>query len=230
MLSSSVNTYHEALLETRDTWVFDLDNTLYGAECKLFDQIDRQIGSYVQSLLHIGPDEARTLQKRYLMECGTTLNGLMRFHEVDPQHYLATVHAIDFSAIEYDEKLVKALGALEGRKLVFTNADKPYATEIMRRLGILDFFEGIFDIVAADLQPKPKQIAYDMFVKKYDIDPKRAVMFEDMVRNLKPAYDMGMATVWVDTGSQWGKADHDPSFVHAETKRLNNWLYDFSHR
>jgi len=153
----------------------------------------------------------------------------MQNHKVDPDHYLADVHAIDFSPIEKDEKLRAGIKALEGRKIVFTNADHPYATEIMKRLGILDLFEGIFDIVAAKLQPKPMQAVYDMFVKKFDIDPNRAVMFEDMVRNLKPAHGMGMATVWVNTGTIWGEADYDADIVHAETPRLNDWLYDFAH-
>jgi len=229
MTKSSTNRYHDALHETREAWVFDLDNTLYAAECNLFKQIEKKIGGYVQSLLQINAAEAHTLQKRYLLEFGTTLNGLMKNHKVDPAHYLADVHAIDFSPIEKDEKLCAGIKALKGRKLVFTNADRPYATEIMKRLGVHDLFDDIFDIVAAKLQPKPLQAVYDMFVKKFDVDPKRAVMFEDMVRNLKPAHSMGMATVWVNTGTPWGKADYDADIVHAETPRLNDWLFDFAH-
>jgi len=221
--------YHDAFHKDRDTWVFDLDNTLYAAECSLFDQIDRKIGEYVQSLLQLDAPEARKVQKGYLLEFGTTLSGLMANHKVDPAHYLASVHDVDFSPIQHDEKLRAGIKALDGRKLVFTNADHPYATEIMKRLGVLDLFDDIFDIVAADLKPKPTASVYDTFINKYDIDPDRAVMFEDMVRNLKPAHDLGMATVWVNTGSIWGVAEYDADYVHAETPRLNNWLYDFAH-
>lgn len=221
--------YHDALHDQRDTWVFDLDNTLYAAECALFNQIDRKIGEYVQSLLRVSPEEARTIQKRYLLEFGTTLNGLMKNHKVDPAHYLASVHDIDFSPIERDAKLRAGIQALEGRKLVFTNADKPYAQEIMKRLGILDLFEDVFDIVAAELRPKPAKPVYEQFVKEYDVDANKAVMFEDMVRNLKPAHELGMATVWINTGSTWGEADYDASIVHAEAPKLNDWLFDFAH-
>ncbi|MEX0299635.1 MAG: pyrimidine 5'-nucleotidase, partial [Kordiimonas sp.] len=130
--------YHDALHDERDTWVFDLDNTLYTAECALFDQIDRKIGEYVQSLLRVSPEAARKIQKQYLLEFGTTLNGLMHNHQVDPHHYLASVHDIDFTPIERDDKLRAGIEALDGRKLVFTNADKPYASEIMKRLGIFE--------------------------------------------------------------------------------------------
>lgn len=206
-----------------------MDNTLYAAECSLFNQIDRKIGEYVQKLLQVDAGEARKLQKRYLLEFGTTLNGLMKNHKVDPGHYLASVHAVDFSPIKRDDKLCKAIEELDGRKLVFTNADRPYADEIMKRLGIAGLFEGIFDIVEAKLQPKPHKAVYDMFIDKFEVNPKRAVMFEDMVRNLKPAHELGMATVWINTGSTWGEADYDAAIVHAETPRLNDWLFDFAH-
>jgi putative hydrolase of the HAD superfamily len=221
--------YHDALVNNRDTWVFDLDNTLYAAECNLFNQIDRKIGEYVQSLLEVDPEEARRIQKHYLLEYGTTLNGLMQKHKVDPAHYLAAVHDIDFSPIKRDETLRAGIKALEGRKLVFTNADHPYASKILERLGVADLFEGIYDIVAADLKPKPNREVYENFIRDHDVNPERAVMFEDMVRNLKPAHAMGMATVWINTGSVWGEADYDPSIVHEETNQLNGWLYDFAH-
>lgn len=215
--------------EDRDTWVFDLDNTLYAAECSLFDQIDKKIGAYVQSLLDIDASDARKIQKTYLLKYGTTLAGLMENHKVDPGHYLADVHSVDFSPIKHDKKLCDGIKELDGRKLVFTNADRPYATEIMKRLGVLELFDGIFDIVAAKLRPKPVTSVYDQFIKEFDVDPNKAVMFEDMVRNLKPAHELGMGTVWVNTGSVWGEADYHADFVHAETPKLNNWLYDFAH-
>lgn len=183
----------------------------------------------MQSTLEIDAEEARKVQKSYLLKYGTTLAGLMENHKVDPGHYLADVHAVDFTPITHDEKLCAGIKALTGRKLVFTNADRPYATEIMRRLGVLELFDGIFDIVSAKLQPKPMMSVYDQFIKKFDIDPDKAVMFEDMVRNLRPAHALGMGTVWVNTGSVWGEADYHADYVHEETPKLNNWLYDFAH-
>ncbi len=204
--------------------MFDLDNTLYSAESNLFSQVDVKIGEYVQTMLDLDPVSARKLQKQYLTTHGTTLKGLMVHHDVDPHHYLDSVHDIDMTPIVNDPELRSSLEELPGRRIVFTNADRPYAERVLARLGIGDLFEGIFDIHSANLDPKPKPHVYDKFIAEFDIDPTRAVMFEDMVRNLVPAHDLGMATVWVNTGSVWGEADYDASKVHAETDTLNNWL------
>ncbi len=215
---------HPVFSENRDVFVFDLDNTLYPAESNLFSQVDVKIGEYVQNLLSLDPVAARKIQKGYLLEHGTTLGGLMANHSIDPQHYLDSVHDIDLSPIADDPALRKTLQSLDGRRLVFTNADLPYAERVLNRLGIADLFEGIFDIHAAELAPKPKPHVYDLFLRRYGVDPKRAIMFEDMVRNLIPAHGLGMATVWINTGSVWGEADYDAAKVHAETNSLHGWL------
>lgn len=227
MLTISNERYNPIFERHHDTWVFDLDNTLYAAECNLFTQIDKKIGNYVQDLLDLHPKEAREIQKKYLLEHGTTLKGLMDNHAVDPEHYLENVHDIDFSPIKRNPRLREAINALQGRKLVFTNASKPYAIEILRRLGIDDLFDAVFDIVDANMLPKPRVEVYQQFIKDHDVDPNKSVMFEDMVRNLKPAHGLGMATVWINTGDEWGGADYDPNIVHAEGSNLSDWLHDF---
>tara|TARA_R110002096_G_scaffold414071_1_gene615075 strand:+ start:250 stop:942 length:693 start_codon:yes stop_codon:yes gene_type:complete len=227
MLSKSPEQYNPIFERHHDTWVFDLDNTLYAAECNLFSQIDAKIGSYVQETLGLRPKEAREIQKRYLLEHGTTLKGLMDNHSVDPEHYIENVHDIDFAPIKRNEKLRKAISELKGRKLVFTNASKPYAIKVLNRLGISDLFDGIFDILDANMLPKPRLEVYEKFLKDHDVDPKKAVMFEDMVRNLKPAHGLGMATVWINTGDEWGRADYDANIVHAEANNLSDWLHRF---
>lgn len=208
----------------RDIFVFDLDNTLYPAESNLFSQVDVKIGEYVQNLLSLDPVEARSLQKQYLVNHGTTLKGLMENHNVDPHHYLDAVHDIDMGPIKEDLALRQSLEALEGRRIVFTNADETYAKRVLDRLGVADLMEDIFDIHAANLDPKPKPHVYDKFLSDHDVDPARAIMFEDMARNLVPAHTLGMATVWINTGSTWGEQGHDPATVHAETDLLNTWL------
>ncbi|MBL4837324.1 MAG: pyrimidine 5'-nucleotidase [Kordiimonadaceae bacterium] len=230
MLTTSPQQYDPIFDRHNDTWVFDLDNTLYAAECNLFKQIDQKIGSYVQKVLGLPPEEARVIQKGYLLQYGTTLKGLMDNHSVDVDHYLDSVHDIDFSPVKRDEKLRAAIQKLEGRKLVFTNASAPYSVEILQRLGIEDLFEDVFDIIAAELLPKPMTEVYDKFIKDHAVDPNRSVMFEDMVRNLKPAHDLGMGTVWINTGDEWGKANYDASTVHAEAPNLSDWLHDFTIR
>ncbi len=221
---------HPIFNEGRDTWIFDLDNTLYPYESDLATQMDQKIGQYVQRLLGLEYTAARKIQKGFLMQYGTTLKGLMVHHGVDPHEYLAEVHDIDLSSIKRDERLCTALQTLKGRKLVFTNADTPYAEKVLDRLGIAHQFEDVFDIHEADLVPKPNQEPYDTFIKRYDVDPTRSIMVEDMVRNLIPAHRMGMGCVWVNTGSKWGEADHDPAIVHAETNSLSQWLSHYNNR
>ncbi|MFC3050423.1 pyrimidine 5'-nucleotidase [Kordiimonas pumila] len=219
--------YHPVFESHRATWVFDLDNTLYAAECDLFSQIDRNIGSYVESFLGLDPVAARKVQKQYLVDHGTTLKGLMANYKVNPVDYLERVHDIDFSPIQPNPKLRAAIQKLDGKKLIFTNADKLYSEKVIKQLGIEDLFDGIFDIIAADLNPKPMPEVYEKFIRDHGVKPEEAVMFEDMARNLKPAHEMGMATVWIDTGSKWGKIGHDPAIIHAETTSLSDWLTDF---
>lgn len=205
-------------------WIFDLDNTLYDANTHVFKQIDLKMGGYISKLLNIPYDEARIIQKDYLRDYGTTLRGLMENHQIEPQTYLDFVHDVDLSSVEYDAQLSAAIGAIEGRKLIFTNGDVPHAKRILDRLQLAHEFEGIFDIAQADYIPKPQRASYDAFVQHFDLDPTRAVMVEDMARNLVPAKEMGMATVWLNGMCQWGKMDHSADHIDVEITSLPKWL------
>jgi putative hydrolase of the HAD superfamily len=211
-----------------DTWVFDLDNTLYHSRHGLFDQVDRRITEYVARALQITAEQARPLQKRYFLEHGTTLNGLVALHGCDPDDYLAYVHDIDYSLIPADAELNAALDALPGRKLIFTNGDVPHAERVTERIGIGHHFEAIFDIVASDYIPKPEQVVYDAIVGKHDIDPRAAAMFEDIARNLAPAKALGMTTVWVRGESDWAAASAGDGHIDHVVDELTPWLVDLS--
>jgi putative hydrolase of the HAD superfamily len=176
-------------------WVFDLDNTLYPHHVNLFAQIDVNMRTYVSELLQLEPDEARALQKRYYHEHGTTLQGLMLNHGIDPDGFLERAHAIDYSALLPHPELGEAIKALPGRKFIFTNGSVPHAEAAARALGILDHFDDIFDIVAADYVPKPAGATYDKFASLHRVDTRNAVMFEDLPRNLKVPKALGMQTV-----------------------------------
>jgi TolB protein len=178
-------------------WVFDLDNTLYPHHSNLFSQIDVKMTAYVAELLKLSPDEARQLQKELYREYGTTLNGLMRRHDIDPDDFLNKVHDIDYSWLAPDPALGAAILALPGRKFIFTNGDRRHAERAARRLGILDHFDDIFDIVAAGLTPKPARETYDKFVALHRIAGPNAVMFEDLARNLTVPKALGMTTVLI---------------------------------
>lgn len=219
---------HPRLENDRDIFVFDLDNTLYPADCALFPQVEKRIGQFVESALELGPTEARAYQKKLFMDHGTTLNGLMIHHGTKPEDFLSFVHDIDFTPIGKDIALRSALEALGGRRVIYTNADQPYTEQVLNRLGISDLFEGIYDIVAATMRPKPEIDAYRDMLKQFDIDPTRAIMFEDMARNLVPAHRLGMGCVWINTGSVWGEAGHDDDCIHAETPALTPWLSAFA--
>ncbi|RCS24791.1 pyrimidine 5'-nucleotidase [Phyllobacterium salinisoli] len=178
-------------------WVFDLDNTLYPHASNLFSQIDVKMTSYVSQLLQLPREEARKVQKQFYLEYGTTLKGLMQRHEIDTDDFLEKVHDIDYSWLAPDPALGAAIKQLPGRKFIFTNGNRGHAERSARQLGILDHFDDIFDIVAADLTPKPARETYDKFVGLHRVDSRNAVMFEDLARNLVVPKALGMKTVLI---------------------------------
>lgn len=185
-------------------WVFDLDNTLYSPRYGLFRQVDERMGMFISRLLDVDRAEARRIQKRYFVEYGTTLNGLMARHGMDPGAYLDFVHDIDHSVIPPDPALDAALSRLAGRKMVFTNGTVKHAEAVMNQLGITRHFDDIHDIADSAYEPKPRHGAYERFLTRARLAPERAVMFEDIARNLEAAHSLGMVTVLVDS------AEHHP--------------------
>ena len=178
-------------------WVFDLDNTLYPHHSNLFSQIDVKMTDYVSDLLSMSREEARKLQKELYLQYGTTLNGLMERHKIDPDDFLEKVHDIDYSWLVPDPVLGAAIRQLPGRKSILTNGDRGHAARTARQLGILNDFDAIFDIIAAGLTPKPAAETYDKFVQLQGIDGAGAAMFEDLARNLAVPKAMGMKTVLI---------------------------------
>ena len=178
-------------------WVFDLDNTLYPHHSNLFSQIDVKMTAYIEELLTLPRAEARALQKQLYLEYGTTLNGLMKRHGIDPDDFLQKVHDIDYSWLAPDPALGAAIRQLPGRKFIFTNGDRGHAERAARQLGILDHFDDIFDIVAAGLTPKPDRRTYEKFAELHAVTGPNAVMFEDLARNLSVPKALGMTTVLI---------------------------------
>ena len=207
-------------------WVFDLDNCLYPASTGLFELIDERMGAFIERLLGCDPSEAKRVQKSHFHEHGTTLAGLMREHQVDPHHFLDDVHAIPLDRVSRDERLANGLARLPGRKLIFTNADEPYARRVLEALGIGEHFGELHDIHAAELRPKPDRHGYELMLERFNIDPQRAAMVEDMAQNLKPAKELGMTTVWVDNGSERGDYGHHPDYIDLTISDVGEWLED----
>ena len=207
-----------------DCWIFDLDNTLYPASTDLFALIDIRMGEYIARLLNCDAEHARTVQKRYFRDHGTTLSGLMRDHGTDPHEFLNFVHDIELDRLEHDVDLVKHISALPGRKLVFTNGDVPYAQRVLDQLGLGDAFELIHDIHATVYRPKPDPAGYAQLRDLHRCDLSRSAFFEDMARNLKPAKALGMATIWVDNGSEGGHVDAHDDYIDFTTDHLTPFL------
>lgn len=180
-----------------DTWVFDLDNTLYPPSVRLFDQIEVRMTEYVMAALGVTRDRANHLRDVYWLQHGTTLAGLMREHNIDPDPYLIDVHDISFDALEPAPDLARAIAQLPGRKIIYTNGTAPYAEQVAAARGLSGVFDAIYGVEHAGYCPKPERAAFDAVFAKDGVVPAKAAMFEDEPRNLSAPHSMGMRTVHV---------------------------------
>jgi putative hydrolase of the HAD superfamily len=180
-----------------ETWVFDLDNTLYPHHVNLWQQVDQRIRDYVASFLKITHEDAFRLQKDYYKRYGTTMRGLMTEHGMKPDDFLDFVHQIDHSPLQPDAALGAAIERLPGRRLILTNGTRRHADAVLARLELGTHFEDVFDIIAAELEPKPSPQTYARFIATHGVDPAKAAMFEDLARNLAVPHALGMTTVLV---------------------------------
>ena len=205
-------------------WIFDLDNTLYPASSNLFAQIDAKMKDFIAQAFDIPVEDAYKLQKKYYHEYGTTLRGLMVNDGIDPDIFLSYVHNIDHSVLNPDKALDRALDSLCGQKFIYTNGSAKHATAVTNQLGISHHFAAIFDISASDYIPKPDPASYANFVARHAIAPNRAVMFEDSHKNLKPAADLGMTTVFVHHANNAPTGAQEMGHCHYLTYNLVSWL------
>ncbi|PYE99954.1 putative hydrolase of the HAD superfamily [Rhodopseudomonas faecalis] len=214
-----------------ETWVFDLDNTLYPHHLNLWQQVDVRIRDFVAAWLKVSPEEAFRIQKDYYRRYGTTMRGMMLEHGVHADDYLAYVHEIDHSPLEPNPAMGDAIAALPGRKLILTNGSVAHAGKVLARLGISHHFEAVFDIIAAELEPKPAPQTYHRFLQRHGVDPLRAAMFEDLARNLAVPHQLGMTTVLVvpDDSKEvvredWELEGRDAAHVDHVTEDLTGFL------
>jgi putative hydrolase of the HAD superfamily len=216
------------ILNEIETWIFDLDNTLYPADSDLFPQISARMGSFIAQRFALDGEAERMLQKQLFRTHGTTLRGLMVEHGVDPHEFMEFVHDIDLAALAPAEALSAALADLPGRKLVYTNGSRRHARRILDHLGLARHFAGIFDIADAGFVPKPDPEGYRALIARFGIEPARAAMVEDMAVNLAPAAALGMVTVLVETGNDWAGAGGAADWVEHRTGDLAVWLSSLS--
>ena len=212
-----------------NVWVFDLDNTLYRADSRVFAQIEARMTEFVADYLGLDRDEARRLQKAYYREHGTTLGGLMRVHGVDAEDYLAFVHDIDLSVLEADARLAAAIENLPGRRFVFTNGCRHHARRVLDRLALAHLFEDHWDIRTIAFCPKPDPDSYRAVFARVNAAPDAAAYFDDIPRNLVPAHALGCTTVLVQNDYEWsrqgpGQPEVRPEHIDYETTDLCSFL------
>ncbi|MGV6889923.1 pyrimidine 5'-nucleotidase [Rhodophyticola sp. SM2404] len=200
------------------TWVFDLDHTLYPPKMALFDQINIKMTDFVMTALKVGKDEADHLRNSYWREHGTTLAGLMDNHGIEPEPFLRDVHEIDFTVLDPDPELAAQIKALPGRRIIYTNGTADYAENVLRHRGLSGLFDAIYGVEHANFRPKPERVAFDTVFARDGLEPARAAMFEDDIRNLVEPHAMGMRTIHV-------APEPDPHpHIHHHTDDLTGFL------
>tara|TARA_B110000027_G_scaffold131747_1_gene156600 strand:+ start:248 stop:907 length:660 start_codon:yes stop_codon:yes gene_type:complete len=205
-------------------WLFDLDNTLYSGDTKVFDQVDKKMSSFISEKLNVSLEDAKKIQKNYFHEYNTTLNGMIKNHNINAEEFLEFVHDVDLNFLEKNQNLQNELTNLVGKKYIFTNGSKAHASNVTKRIGIENLFDGVFDIVDSDFIPKPSIEPYKKIIQKYGIDPEYCIFIEDIARNLKPAYELGMKTVWIKNNEPWAAKFSNENFINYKTDNLAEFL------
>ena len=214
--------------EKVNTWIFDLDNTLYSADSGIFQQVHKLMGEFISKNLSMEISEAKKLQSKYYKQHGTTLRGLMDNHGIDPDHFLDEVHRLDYSIVGSNKILNEELHKLEGRKIIYTNANKKHVIDVLDRIDLSNFFDEIFDIKMANYIPKPELKPYEQIINLFNIEPKSSAMFDDIAKNLVPAKKVNFTSVWIDAGYENFSDDIKASkeYLDFSTRDLSLFLKD----
>ena len=212
--------------EKINTWIFDLDNTLYSADSGIFQQVHKLMGEFISKNLNLEIAEAKKLQSKYYKQHGTTLRGMMDNHGIDPDYFLNEVHKLDYSIVGPNKMLNEELYKLDGRKIIYTNANKQHVVDVLKKIDLTNFFDEIFDIKMANYIPKPEIKPYEQIINLFDIDPYSSAMFDDIAKNLVPAKKVGFTSVWIDAGYENFSDDIKTSknYLDYETRDLSLFL------
>ena len=216
--------------EKINTWIFDLDNTLYSADSGIFQQVHKLMGEFISKNLNMEMPEAKKLQAKYYKQHGTTLRGLMDNHGIDPDYFLDEVHHLDYSIVGPNKILNQELQKLKGRKIIYTNANNKHAIDVLDRIDLANFFDEIFDIKMANYIPKPEIKPYEQMIDLFSIDPESSAMFDDIAKNLVPAKKVNFTSVWIDAGYENFSDDIEASkeFLDFQTTDLSLFLKDIN--
>ena len=209
-------------------WIFDLDNTLYSGQTKVFAEVSKNMSTYISKKLDIDLIKAKEIQKKYFYENGTTLSGLMKYDKIDPYEFLEFVHNIDISWLPKDLQLRKELIKIKEKKYIFTNGSQSHVKNVTKQLGIEDLFDGTFTITDANFVPKPNLEPYKKIIEKFDLDPKKSILIEDIAHNLEQAKNLGMKTCWLENNESFAKKDADKPYIDYKIKSLPSFLQEIN--
>ena len=209
-------------------WIFDLDNTLYSGQTKVFSEVDKKMSTFISKKMNIDLIKAKEIQKKYFYESGTTLSGLMKYDNIDPHEFLEFVHDIDISWLPKDLKLAEELEKIKEKKYIFTNGSHAHVKNVTKQLGIDGLFDGAFDIVDAGFVPKPHADPYHKIIKKFELDPKKAILIEDIAHNLEQAKNLGMKTCWLENNESFAKKDAHKPYIDYKIKSLPSFLQEIN--
>lgn len=184
---------------TTKIWIFDLDDTLHDASAHIFPVMNRAMTQYMMDALDLDEPAAHKMRQHYWRIYGATLKGLMRHHDIDPHHFLNETHRFEnlSELVIQAKRLRHMLQGLPGRKLVFTNAPRNYATRVLELLGIDDVFELIFSVESTKFHAKPSTRGFQQLLKTIKVKACDCIMLEDSLPALMTAKRLGMKTIWV---------------------------------
>ena len=209
-------------------YIFDLDNTLYSGQTKVFSEVDKKMSSYISKKLNVDLSKAKEIQKKYFYESGTTLSGLMKYDNIDPYEFLEFVHDIDISWLPKDLILKKELEKIKEKKYIFTNGSHSHVQNVTKQLGINNLFDGVFAITDANFIPKPHLEPYKKLISKFNLDPKKSILIEDIAHNLEQAKNLGMKTCWLENEEVFAKKDADKPYIDYKIKNLPSFLQEIN--
>ena len=209
-------------------WIFDLDNTLYSGQTKVFSEVDKKMSTFISKKMDVDLVKAKEIQKKYFYEYGTTLSGLMKQDSIDPHEFLEFVHDIDISWLPKDLKLKDELIKIKEKKYIFTNGSNAHVKNVTKQLGIDGLFDGAFDIVDANFVPKPHIEPYKKIIDKFKIEPTKSILIEDIAHNLEQAKNLGMKTCWLENEEAFAKKDADKPYIDYKIKNLPSFLQEIN--
>ena len=209
-------------------WIFDLDNTLYSGQTKVFSEVDKKMSAFISKKMNVDLIKAKEIQKKYFYEYGTTLSGLMKQDDINPHDFLEFVHDIDISWLPKDLKLKEELIKIKEKKYIFTNGSHAHVENVTKQLGIDGLFDGAFDIVDADFVPKPHVDPYKKIIEKFGIEPTKSILIEDIAHNLEQAKNLGMKTCWLENDEAFAKKDANKPYIDYRIKNLPSFLQEIN--